>query len=76
MTNYGTLICPCCGTLLNVVINNIGEAHAMLENPILNTPHSLATNQIIQTQNTNCSMSDLINSIKSFNVRFNKLCDK
>lgn len=61
MTNYGTVICPCCGTLLNVVINDIGEAHAMLENPILNTPYSLATNQIMQTRNTNCSMSDLIN---------------
>lgn len=33
----------------------------MLENPILNVPYSLATNQIIQTQNTNCSMSNLIN---------------
>jgi len=61
MTNYGTVICPCCGTLLNVVINGMGEAHATLENPILNTSYSLATNQIMQTQNTNCSMSDLIN---------------
>lgn len=61
MTNYGTVICPCCGTLLNVVINDIGEAYAMLENPILNTPYSLATNQIMQTKNINCSMSDLIN---------------
>jgi len=61
MTNYGTVICPCCGTLLNVVINDMGEAHAMLENPILNIPYSLATNQIMQTQNINCSMSDLIN---------------
>ena len=63
MTNYGTVICPCCGTLLSVVINDIGEAHAILENPILNTPYSLATNQIIQTRNTNCSMSDLINQM-------------
>ena len=63
MTNYGRVICPCCGTLLNVVINDIGETHAMLENPILNTPCSLATNQIIQNQNTNCSISDLINSM-------------
>lgn len=61
MTNCGTVICPCCGMLLSVVINDIGKAHAILENPILNTPHSLATNQIIQTQNTNCSISDLIN---------------
>ena len=61
MTNCGTVICPCCGTLLNVVINDMGEAHAMLENPILNIPYSLATNQIMQTQNTNYSMSDLIN---------------
>jgi len=61
MINYGTVICPCCGTLLNVVINNIGEAHAILENPILNTPYSLATNQIMQSQNINCSISDLIN---------------
>jgi len=61
MTNYGTVICPCCGTLLNVVINNIGEAHVTLENPILNIPYSLATNQIMQTQNANCSISDLIN---------------
>ena len=61
MTNYGTVICPCCGTLLNVVINDMGEAHAMLENPILNIPYSLTTNQIMQTQNINCSMSDLIN---------------
>lgn len=61
MTNCGTVICPCCGTLLNVVINDMGEAHAMLENPILNIPYSLATNQIMQTQNTNCSISDLIN---------------
>lgn len=61
MTNYGTVICPCCGTLLNVTINDIGEAHAMVENPILNIPCSLATNQIMQTKNTNCSISDLIN---------------
>lgn len=61
MTNCGTVICPCCGTLLSVVINDMGEAHAISKNPILNTPHSLATNQIIQTQNTNCSISDLIN---------------
>lgn len=61
MTNRATIICPCCGTLLNVVINGIGEAHATLENPILNIPYSLATNQIIQTKNTNCSMSNLIN---------------
>lgn len=61
MTNCGTVICPCCGMLLNVVINDMGEAHAMLENPILNIPYSLATNQIMQTQNTNYSMSDLIN---------------
>lgn len=52
MTNYGTVICPCCGTLLNIVINGKGEAHAILENLILNTPYSLATNQIIQTKNT------------------------
>lgn len=63
MTNCGTVICPCCGTLLSVVINDMGEAHAILENPILNTPYSLATNQIMQTQNTNCSISDLINSM-------------
>lgn len=63
MTNYGRVICPCCGTLLNVVLNNMGEAHAMLENPILNTPYSLATNQIMQTQNINCAMSSLINSM-------------
>lgn len=63
MTNYGTVICPCCGTLLSVVINDMGKAHAILENPILNTPYSLATNKIMQSQNTNCSMSDLINSM-------------
>ena len=61
MTNYGTIIYPCCGTLLNVIINDVGQAQAMLENPILNTPSSLAVNQIMQAQNTKCSTLDLIN---------------
>lgn len=63
MTNSGIVICPCCGTVLNVSINSMGIGQAMIENPIMNPQYSFGTNQIMQTQNANCSISNLINSM-------------
>ena len=62
MTNSIVGICPCCGSIITFVSDGI-QTWSIPENPIMNTSSSLATNQIMQTQNTNCSISDLINSM-------------
>ena len=63
MNNSGIVVCPCCGTVLNVSLNGIGTGQATLENPMAISQYSYGTNQIMQTQNTNCSISNLINSM-------------
>lgn len=65
MNNSGIVICPCCGTVLNVSINGIGTAQATIENPMAASQYYCSTNQIMQMPNINCSISDLINSMTS-----------
>lgn len=63
MNNSGIVVCPCCGTVLNVSLNGMGTGQAMLENPMAISQYYCSTNQIMQMPNINCSMSDLINSM-------------
>lgn len=65
MNNSGIVICPCCGTVLNVSINGIGTAQATIENPMAASQYYCGINQIMQMPNVNCSISSLINSMTS-----------